>query len=268
MRILILLFCLSTLIESNAQNGIYSVGGARGVAMAGASNTFKDINSIFANQAGLSHLKNAEAVLYSDQQFLVNEIRNIAAAFAIPSNFGTFGFNLHYHGFKDFNEQKVGLNYARMLSENVSIGAQINYFGIRIPEYGNRGLLSAEIGIRSQVFEEFTIAAHISNPIRIEIVEGENLPTIFTFGLAYQPSRKLLLTAEAEKDIEFPVAVKFGMEYQIANPFLIRLGVSTTPTLFNFGMGIILKKLLIVDIAASYHQTLGFSPAIALRFSF
>jgi hypothetical protein len=78
----------------------------------------------------------------------------------------------------------------------------------------------------------------------------------------------LTITAEAEKDIEFSTIVKFGLEYQLADPFFIRAGVATSPTLFNFGMGFIIKEKLIIDAAASYHQILGFSPAIGIRFGF
>jgi len=267
MRFLITGFFVLSFLFTDAQS-ISSAAGARGLAMGNAAVTFSDINSVFSNQAGLAQLKNIEVILFAGQSYLLNEIRNISAAAAYPSNLGTFALNLHYYGFQGYNEQKIGLNYARKLTQNVSLGVQLNYIGIRIPEYGNKGVFSAEFGIRSQILKGLIVAAHIANPIRIEITEGENLPTIFKFGVAYLPSKKLSFTAEVEKDIEFPAVVKFGVEYQLADPFFIRLGVSTKPTLFNFGMGIIIKEKLIIDFAASYHQSLGFSPAVGIRFAF
>jgi hypothetical protein len=267
MKWLILPFFVFYFFSSAAQS-ISPSAGARGLAMGNTAVTFSDINSIFSNQAGLAHLDKTEVILFAGQKYLTNDIRNIAAAVAYPSDLGTFGLNLHYYGFQDYNEQKIGVNYARKLTQNLSLGLQLNYLGFRIPEYGSKGVVSAEIGIRSEILKGFIIAAHIANPIRIEVVEGENLPTIFKFGAAYLPSDKLTITAEAEKDIEFPTSVKFGIEYQLADPFFIRVGVAANPTLFNFGMGFIIKEKLIIDAAASYHQTLGFSPALSVRFGF
>jgi len=268
MRFAILILFLTFLFDVSAQNGISSSAGARGLAMGDASVTFSDINSIFSNQAGLAYLEKTELILFAGQKYFINDIRNIAVAVAYPSLLGTFGLNLQYYGFEDYNEQKIGINYARKLTNNLSLGAQFNYLGFRIPEYGNKGLVSVEIGIRSQVLKQLIIAAHISNPIQTEVVDGENLPTLFNFGIAYLPSKKLTITAEAEKDIEFPVSVKFGLEYQLVEPFFIRFGISTKPTLLNFGMGFIIKEQLKIDAAASYHQTLGFSTALSVGFAF
>lgn len=264
---LVVVFVIFNFIGLSAQSFSPSAG-ARGLAMGDAASTFTDINSIFSNQAGLARLEKTEVILFAGQRYFVNEIRNIAAAVALPSAYGTFALNLQYFGFQDYNEQKIGINYARKLAKNVQLGGQINYIGFRIPEYGSRGVVSAEIGIQSQILKGLIIAAHIANPVRIEVAEGENLPTIFKFGAAYLPSEKLTITAEAEKDIDFPTSVKFGLEYQLADPFLIRAGVSTNPVLFSFGMGILINETLIVDAAASYHQTLGFSPALSIRFGF
>ena len=268
MRLLILIFFVMIFFDLSAQDGISSSAGARGLAMGGASLTFSDINSIFGNQAGLADLKRAEIVLFAGQKYFVNDIRNIAVGVAAPSKLGTFGLNIHYYGFEGYNEQKIGINYARKLAQKLSLGIQMNYIGFRIPEYGTKGLISAEIGIRSEVLKGLIVAAHIANPIRIEVVDGEKLPTVFKFGVAYLPSKKVTITGEVEKDIEFPASVKFGLEYQIADPFFIRVGVGSKPSLFNFGFGFVIKEKLNIDAAASYHQTLGFSPALSIRYRF
>jgi hypothetical protein len=267
MRLLIFSFLIFNFFLASAQS-LSPTAGARGLAMGNAAVTFSDINSIFSNQAGLAELEKTEIILFAGQKYFVNDIRNIAAAIAYPTDLGTFGLNLHYYGFQDYNEQKIGVNYARKLTQNLSLGIQLNYLSFRISEYGSRGLISAEIGVRSEILDGLVIAAHIANPVRIEVVDGENLPTVFKFGAAYLPSNKLTITAEVEKDIEFSASVKFGIEYQLADPFFIRMGIATNPTLFNFGMGFIIKERLIIDVAASYHQTLGFSPALSVRFGF
>ena len=162
MKLWMLSFFMLVFLGLNAQNGLSPSAGARGMAMGDADVTFEDINSLFSNQAGLAYLQKSEIILFASQHFLVEDIRNIAAGFVYPSDLGTFGLNLQYYGFTDYNEQKIGLNYGRKLTENLSIGIQFNYIGFRITEYGNKGLLSAELGIRSQVLKGLIIAAHIA----------------------------------------------------------------------------------------------------------
>ncbi|MFT5167886.1 MAG: hypothetical protein ACI8P3_003124, partial [Saprospiraceae bacterium] len=182
----------------NAQNGLTTNAGARGLAMANTAVVFQDINSIFSNQAGLVNLSHPSFVLFTEQRFALNEIRSIAAGFAYPTKSGVFGLNINYYGFEDYNEQKVGLAYSRKLLENLAIGAQINYINFRIPEYGNKGFLSFEMGLQAQILKEVLLAVHIANPIGQEIVENDNLPTVFKIGASYNPSKKVIVSLEAE----------------------------------------------------------------------
>lgn len=67
-----------------------------------------------------------------------------------------------------------------------------------------------------------------------------------------------------EKDIEFPARAKAGVEYAVVEAFALRVGVATNPTSPTFGVGYKLKQGLGIDVAASYHQILGFTPAFSL----
>ena len=42
---------------------------------------------------------------------------------------------------------RLGLAYGRKLGSKIDVGAQFNYNGIRIAEYGNAAALSFEIGV-------------------------------------------------------------------------------------------------------------------------
>jgi hypothetical protein len=251
-------------IELSAQNSITLHAGARGLAMGNASVAFQDINSIFSNQAGLVNLTNPSFILFSEQRFALQEIRSIAAGAVYPTKSGVFGLSINYYGFEEYNEQKIGLAYSRKLAEKLSFGAQVNYLNYRIPEYGNKGFLSFEVGLQIQILKELTIAAHLVNPIGQEIVENENLPTVFKIGGAYQPSKKVIISLEVEKDIDFKTRIKGGIEYQLIDAFALRVGFADNPNSFNFGVGYKLKEKLNIDIGVNYHQVLGFSPGLGL----
>jgi len=264
LRYFFIAFFIALACCMQAQNGLTSNTGARGLAMGNASLTFQHINSILSNQAGLSFIKTPSAILFTEQRFAVTEIRSIAAGFAYPTKSGVFGLNLNYFGFEDYNEQKIGLAYSRKLMDKLSIGAQVNYINFRIPEYGSQGFLSFDLGLQAQVLDDLILAAHIANPIGQEIVEDDNLPTVFKIGAAYCPSKKAVIMLEMEKDIDFETRIKGGLEYKLIEAFSLRAGFSSNPSAFSFGAGYTIKEQLRIDIGASYHNILGFSPGLGV----
>jgi hypothetical protein len=249
-----------------AQNGLPGSAGARGLGMGGTGLNFHDINSAFSNPAGLAHLAQFSAMAAVENRFLTSEIQHLSAAAVIPAGGGNFGLTVQYFGFEGFNEQKVGLAYSRRLSEGISLGAQFFYFGNRIPDYGARHLLNFEAGLQAAILPSLHLAARVHNPVRQEITEGEFLPTLFETGLAYTPSEKLLIVLEMEKDIDFPARVKSGLEYRLAEPLRLRIGVASNPVSYGFGIGIELPGNIKIDVASNYHQILGFSPAFSLLY--
>ncbi len=267
MRILTLLalsFALS--LPLWAQRGAPALFGARGAGMGFAALNFTDINSAFANQSGLAQLSSLAATVTGEQRFGLAEVRNFAAAAALPTGSGAFGLTLQYYGFDDYNEQKAGLAYARKLSDLIAIGGQFVVLNTRIPEYGNQTSLTFELGLQAELLPEVTIGAHVYSPLRVETLEGEYLPSILRVGASYRPSEQVLLAFEVEKDIDFPTRTKGGIEYQLVEPLALRVGFATAPAIFTFGAGYAVGSQLTIDFGAYYHQQLGLTPAISVTY--
>lgn len=263
--LIILLNCLCAM--GFAQNGIPQNAGARGAAMGNASLTFTDINSIFTNQAGLGYLEKLSFTVYGERRFLLADgLNSFLFGVAYPhKSIGTIGLSVHYFGYGKYNEQKIGLSYARKLFKKMSIGAQFNYLGTRIGEYGTAHSFTFELGILAKVTKQFHLAAHVFSPARIELPNGDALPAMFKLGGAYLPSDKVRITAEIEKDLENPFNGRFGVEYHPIHILYIRAGVSTTPVMASFGLGLNMTGLKI-DIATSYHTVLGFTPSLSVSY--
>jgi hypothetical protein len=263
----VIFFCFC--FHSYAQNGIPQNAGARGAAMANASLTFTDINSIFTNQAGLGYLENLSFTVYGERRFLVADgLNSFLFGVAYPhKSIGTIGLSVNYFGYGSYNEQKIGLSYSRKLFKRMSIGAQFNYLGTRFGNsyYGSAHSFTFEIGILTKVTKHFHLAAHAFSPARIELPNGDALPSVFKLGAAYIPSDKLRITAEIEKDLINPFNARFGIEYHPIDILFIRAGVSTSPLLASFGLGLNMKGLKI-DVSASYHMQLGISPGISVSY--
>ncbi len=260
---------LSFLMVSSSifgQNGTPSSVGARGLAMGDASVTFKDINSGFSNQAGLAWLDGLGIGLFGEARFLVPGLNSFGAVVAYPTKSGTFGINMNYFGYEQYNEQKIGIAYARKLFDKVSIGAQFDYLATRLAEYGSASSFTFELGVQAVLLKSFRIGAHIFSPARIKIGEEDLIPTVLNVGGAWDVSDKFLIALQVEKDLDYPASFKGGLEYKVVEILSLRAGVSTQPIQSSFGIGLHVKGLNI-DLTSAYHQILGFTPGVGISYN-
>ena len=244
--------------------------GARSAAMGNATVASSDLWSVQNNQAGLAKLKAMEVGVYAERKFLLPQLGYNAFAFALPIKGGAFGLSYSRLGYAKYNENKVGLAFAKNLGENISASVQLDYLSKFIGEnYGKSGTIAAEVGFQAKLVKGLSIGAHIFNPTKAKSADynHEKIPTIVKVGLQYAFSEKVFWSVEAEKDIDFKPVLKSGIEYRVVEQFYIRAGVSTQPTLGSFGFGLNLKNLKI-DFAATYHQQLGMTPHLGLSYTF
>ena len=249
-----------------AQNGLPPNAGARGAAMGNTSVAFQDINSAFSNPAGLATLPQWGVTALAEQRFLIPEIRSVAAAGAIRTRAGVLGLHLHYFGLEAYNEQRMGWLYARRLFEDLYIGAGLDLLNTRIPDYGSQFSITGSIGLQANLADPLWLGVHLFNPFRIQRKNGEYYPTLLKAGFSYQASSKLLLCGEAEKDIDFPLRWKGGLEYQNSRLLVFRVGFSTQPIQTTLGLGLCWQNGLKFDFAFQWHQLLGWTPAFSAIF--
>jgi hypothetical protein len=264
-----LLLSLIFSLQLSASNDNYPFGG-RAAGMSNASVTLYDVWSVSHNQAGLARLENEAAGVYFENRFLIDELNFGAGTLAYPTGLGVLGVSFTYFGFELYNETKIGLAYARDFGERFSMGMQINYHNTSIGEnYGNKGNITAELGVIFHLLPELSIGAHLFNPTRAKIGDfaDERIPTILKTGLGYEFSDRVMVVVEAEQGINHKPVFKAGVEYQIIDPLFVRGGIGTNPNSNSFGFGLEIKNLQI-DLAASYHYILGYSPQISMVYNF
>ncbi len=271
MRIKITLFFLLAGINLSSFAGNDNLPlGARSAALAGASVTLSDLWSAQNNQAGLANLDTIEVGVYAERKFLLPQLGYNAFAGAIPIKGGTFGLTYTRFGYSKYNENKIGLAFAKKLGEHISAGVQLNYLSKFIGDgYGKNGTIAAEFGIQAKLVKGLTAGAHVFNPTRAKSADynKEKIPTIIKVGLQYAFSESVFWAVETEKDINYKPQFKTGIEYRIVPQFYIRGGISTQPTMSAFGFGMHLKKIKL-DVAANYHQQLGFTPQLSFSYKF
>ena len=225
--------------------------------------------SFTGNQAALAGVKNAGIGIYGERRFMLSETSVYTLAGSLPTRLGNFGLMINYAGFKNFNENKIGLAYARKLGKFLDVGVQFNYYSYRIPSYGNASTINFEIGAMMHVTDKLNAGIHVYNPVSGKLGKnsGEKLASAYKMGIGYDASDKFFISSEIIKEEDKPVNVIAGLQYRFAKQFFAKAGFISETTSAYAGAGVAWKNLRL-DISSSYHPQLGFSPGILLIMNF
>lgn len=239
------------------------------VGLSAYNNSNKDAFSFTGNQAALATSNTSGIGVYGERRFMLNENSVYGLAAAIATNKGNFGIQLNYAGFSGFNEHKLGLAYARSLGKLIDVGVQFNYYGYRIPQYGNASAVNVEMGLLLHFTNKLTGGIHVYNPVggKLGKEQNEKLASAYKFGLGYEASENFTVSAEIVKEEDRNVNVTGGVQYQFMKQLFARVGfISDTGSGFA-GIGLGWKNYRL-DVSGSYHPQLGFSPGLLFLVNF
>ena len=241
---------------------------AKSSSLANCGLTETSVWNNFTNQAGLAEINQITIGVGTENKFLLQELSTHTAVFALPVNGGVFGLNISYTGFELYNESKIGLAFAKKLSESFNVGMQIDYLGVfAVESTTNKNNFTFEIGTQKKLLRNLTLGAHIFNPMAVKLNEDENIPSIFKLGLRYDANQKVSVFTEGELESEEKTKLKIGLGYHIIEQIHLRTGFSTNPAQNTFGIGYTLNNLQL-DVAIKRHQLLGYSPQFSVSSSF
>ncbi len=239
------------------------------VGLTAYSSNQNDVLSFTANQAALAKIKQAGIGLYGENRFMLGEINYYNVALALPTALGNFGLQLNYGGFKNFNESKIGLAYAKSLGNTIDVGVQFNYYSYQIPGYAHAGTINFEAGAIVHFTNKLNGGFHVYNPIggKLGKQENEKLSAAYKFGLGYDATEIFFISTEIIKEEDKAINIVAGMQYHFERQFFLRLGFMSESSTVFAGAGLSWKNLRI-DVGGSYHPQLGFSPGILLLANF
>ena len=241
---------------------------AKSNALGGCGLMQNSVWSNFTNQAGLAAINQFTIGVGTENSFGLKELSTHTAVFALPVNGGVFGLSVAYTGFELYNESKIGLAFAKKLSDDFNVGIQVDYLGIYVDGgTNNHNNFTFEIGAQKRLMRELTLGAHIFNPIGVKLNEDENIPSIFKLGLRYDANDKVAIFTEGELESEQNAKLKLGLEYKIIKQLQLRAGFSTNPAQNTFGLGYTLNNIQL-DVAVKRHQLLGYSPQFSVSSAF
>lgn len=253
-----LFFVLAILLpcRSIAQHTAKPTVGARGLSTANSNLLLRDIHSLYSNPAGLAYIQSWEFNCFALNRYLLEELKTVSMGIASPLSAGGVGLKLSSYGFSKYREQQIGLAYGRKLFDNFSIGASFDWWATSIPEYGRASSLTFEIGMQYVISKQISMAMHLYNPIRAEIIEGAILPSFIAIGMNYQPADYLVWSTTIEQSSHDGTSIKTGLEYMVQEKVWLRCGVQTNPVLWNMGVGY-KRKGWQINIGMGWQQVLG-----------
>ncbi len=241
----------------------------RYVGLGSYSANFLDVFSGIHNQAALAKLKSGGMGFYSERRFLLAELNQYSAIVAMPTTSGTFAVQGDYFGSSAYNETQLGLAYARSVSSQVDVGIKFNHQSMKVPGYGSASAINFEAGTILHLTSQLHAGFHIYNPFSSSFNKNntEKLPSIIKTGLGYEASDKVFVSVEVVKQQDQPVNINAGLQYNLHEKVLLRAGIATATNSSFAGVGLLFGKMRL-DLSASHHPQLGFTPGLMLIYIF
>ncbi len=242
--------------------------GARSAAMGMSGVATYDVFSVLNNPAATTQLEQLSLGLFAENRFLLADVNYGGLAFALPtSKAGTIGLGLSFFGNDLYSERHIALSYGIKLSPSISIGTHIDAYNVATLDDGSGTALTFGLGLQYQIVENARVGMHLHNPLFAGLTEfqEDDLPSFLQIGIAYDPSDKLTLCLEGEKELDQKAIFKMGLEWRMAEKFHLRGGIATQPIYSSLGAGVNLGRLKL-DLATSFHPQLGLTPHVSVRF--
>lgn len=268
-RVALLLFGMTMLCGPTQGQSTYDLyGHARADALGNSTTALPKTTGVQANPASRASLETPTALFYARQGFGLPALRYGAAHVAIPVQWGTLSSGLSSFGFDDYREVHASAGYARAFSlgtaRSLRVGATLRYYHTSITHYGSASALGLHLGLGVELLRSLHLGAYATNLNGATLATDTPLPRTLSVGLYYRALSSIRVTADVFKDVRFPATLRGGIEVRPVDPLFLRAGITTLPVRFSAGTGIHLGPLA-ASIAAEQHQTLGWSPSVALQ---
>ncbi|MBU2492705.1 MAG: hypothetical protein KJ571_08790 [Bacteroidetes bacterium] len=244
--------------------------GAKQIALAHSDiANVSDVFSAFTNPAGLAKINSFEmGVYYSPSPFGLKQLSNGFGGASNNFNFGTLAACFSTYGFDLYKENKISLSFAKEIQTDFYAGISIFYNSLSIHKYGNDNTFLITIGTSAKLADNITIGFTAENLTRSTYGnDGGQIPSYFRSGVSYNIASEFIVHLALEKEIQNPLSVKFGLEFEPIEFINLRLGVMNEPDTFSGGLGI-LYSYFRIDYAFFTHHDLGLTHQAGLIINF
>ncbi len=254
----IIVFLLVSFRISFSQFELLDIG-AKPISLGGAFTSLaNNSNAVYYNPAGISQLPFREiSIFYSPAPFGLKELANGSVNYVEPTKYGAFGLSAKTYGFELYKEITATVTYANNYRNKIFYGANVNYYNLKIQNYGSASTIGIDIGVLAYITDFLRWGFSAFNLNRPSIgTQKDKLPQVYRTGVSVQPRNDLNFVLDIEKDTRYTTSVKAGVEYSLYNMIDLRAGIGTEPTRFSGGVGIY-YSLFEIGYGFYNHQDLG-----------
>jgi len=240
----------------------------RQLSLGGASVSIVDEWSGFSNVGASAFIEKSSIGLNYSNRYFLNELHQNDLVGSLKLSKGVLSTGFSYAGFSAFSSTRSCIGYALKLKNNLGLGVQLTHNTSRFSQLALKTdhYFSANVGLYYKVQDNWAIGVSMVNLFGYIKRENDQL-SIFKIGTHHILSEKVEAYLEVEKSSARPIQLKAGLEYQPLTNFFFRVGVNGEPLTVSGGFGYLFSKIRL-DVAASYHQILGWSPSFSFVYGF
>ncbi len=261
-----LFFCFVFSLLAQTEFPTYAPAIAKGTAVAGE---FQSLSAFEFNPASLHKIPYVSLAASGTKPFLLDQANHgsLFAAIPIKEKF-ILGTGIKMFSVSKLQEMDFNLTYSQQILPKVSFALQGHYYNLNIENFQTYSAIYLNAGMFYELKHGFTFGAYGKNlnAAKIETNNTRPLPMILGMGIGYKPSEQVFLNLDLEKNVFFPVNIKFGISYQPHKDFTVLLGGQTAPSSVSAGFRLKLNKILITVATAYYSGRLGISPVMSADF--
>lgn len=262
-------FCIIyfQLIEINSQSIFNPIKATRLSGIGGQSVAIDVVEAFPGNASNLASIKKSTLSFNGESRYAGTGIvgSSILACIKLGSNNG-LGLGTVFYGLPEYNQLNLLLGYGMQLSKKISIGTSGGTVNFSDPSRDKTIYGMIQFGIQYEVLTNLMLGVSYQRLLSNNEIKRQIIGNDILIGIKYSVSSLVSLFTEIEKDNYSKANVKVGIEYQMMNTVSMRTGVTSYPQSFSTGIGLALNSAILIDAAFSFHQTIGLTPAIGLRF--
>lgn len=199
----------------------------------------------------------------------IKDITTLQGAISIPlgHNGVTGALSLERFGSGAYRESRIVISLASPVSSAIDAGISASRLSRSIQGFSEDATIGIDLGIQADLLENLRFGATIFNVNSPGIGSGnEKIHPRKEAGIAWNPSRQLLLTSSVEQLTPGNnLKLHYGTEYAVTGNLSLRMGLSSDPAVVSGGAGFSLGKLK-AEAAVKKHPDLE-DPAMSFTVS-
>ncbi|GHE23568.1 hypothetical protein [Sphingobacterium griseoflavum] len=237
----------------------------------GAGIAREGVFALHDNPAGITSLKRLAVGSAYQQHFVGTGVASQAFYLAVPfASSHVIGISAVNYGIFDvISLLKAGISFARAFGHRFSSSVSVNYHQFGVQFYESERQFSADLGFQYQMLSRWKIGVfwrNISSASFMPWVD-QRIPRQVGLGTLFQLTEEVQAAADIWRENALDWEYRTGITYRFVQPLCIRGGWASNPFRYTAGIGIV-KRCWQIDLASTFHPTLGTSPQIAMSYVF